>query len=81
MRVLLAVLLVGLAACSSNDKKDQDTGPTELTSFDQEVSLVTEWHRQVGNGMGKAFARLQPALQDSILYTASSNGKDQAITI
>ncbi|MFT7109386.1 MAG: outer membrane protein assembly factor BamB [Psychrobacter glaciei] len=81
MRVLLAVLLVSLAACSSNDKKDKDTGPAELTSFDQEISLVTEWHRQVGNGMGKAFARLQPALQDSILYTASANGKVQALAI
>jgi outer membrane protein assembly factor BamB len=81
MRVSLAVLLVSLVACSSSDIKDQDAGPNVLTSFDQEISLVTKWHRQVGDGMGKAFARLQPALQDSILYAASADGKVEALAI
>jgi outer membrane protein assembly factor BamB len=81
MRVLLAVLLVSLTACSSNDTKDQDTGPNALADFDKEISISTKWHRQVGNGMGKAYARLQPALKDQVLYAASSNGKVQALAL
>ena len=81
MRFLLAVVLVSLAACSSNDKKDQDTGPSALTSFDKEISLTTQWRHQVGGEMGSAFARLQPALKDGVIYVASSNGKIQALEL
>lgn len=81
MRLLLAVLLVSLAACSNNDKKDQDIGPNALTSFDKEVSLTTEWRGQIGNGLGSAFARLQPALKGDVLYAASANGEIQALAL
>lgn len=81
MRFLLAVLLVGLAACSSNDKKDQDIGPSSLTDFDKEVSLSTQWRKQVGKGLGNAFARLQPGVKDNVLYVASANGQVQALEI
>lgn len=79
MRFILALALVTLAACSSNDKKD--TGPNPLSGFDKEISLTTQWRHQVGNGMGNAFARLQPALKDDVLYVASSNGKVQALSM
>ena len=81
MRLLLAVLFVSLAACSNNDKKDQDIGPNALTSFDKEVSLTTEWRGQIGNGLGSAFARLQPGLKGDVLYAASANGEIQALAL
>lgn len=81
MRLLLAALLVSLAACSSNDKKDQETGPNSLTGFQKEISLTTQWRGQVGDGMGGAFARLQPALKDDVLYAASSDGVIQALAL
>jgi len=81
MRLLLAALLVSLAACSSNDKKDQDIGPNALTGFDKEISLTTQWRGQVGDGLGSAFARLQPALKNDVLYAASANGVIQALAL
>jgi outer membrane protein assembly factor BamB len=81
MRLLLAALLVSLAACSSNEKKDQDIGPNALTGFDKEISLTTQWRGQVGDGLGSAFARLQPALKNDVLYAASANGVIQALAL
>ena len=75
MRILLALSLAALVACSSNDTKEEvDLGPNALSGFDEEISLNTEWRQQVGKGQGNAYARLQPAIQDNVVYAADAHG-------
>jgi outer membrane protein assembly factor BamB len=82
MRLLVALLLVTLAACSSNDKKEeQDLGPKALQGIDEEISLSQQWRHQVGSGMGKAYARLQPVIMGETIYVASANGLVEALTL
>ncbi|MGK0444836.1 MAG: outer membrane protein assembly factor BamB, partial [Bermanella sp.] len=82
MRLLVALLLVSLAACSSNDKKEQqDLGPKALDGIDEEISLSQQWRHQVGSGMGQAYARLQPAIDNGLIYVASANGLVEALTM
>lgn len=82
MRLLVALLLVSLAACSSNDKKEQqDLGPKALDGIDEEISLSQQWRYQVGSGMGQAYARLQPAIDNGLIYVASANGLVEALTM
>ena len=61
----LAVLVVG---CSSNSKKELP--PAELTKFDTEVELRTEWSRSVGDGQGETFNMLVPAIDGDVIYAA-----------
>lgn len=81
MRLLVALLLVSLAACSSNDPKEQELGPKDLQGIDEEVSLSQQWRHQVGSGMGKAYARLQPAIENGVIYVASANGLVEALDL
>ncbi|MGR6872561.1 outer membrane protein assembly factor BamB [Pseudomonas sp. HK3] len=82
MRLLFVLLLVSLAACSSNDKKEQeDLGPKALQGIDEEIQLSQLWRHQVGNGMGKAYARLQPVIDGGFIYVASANGLVEALSL
>lgn len=82
MRLLVVLLLISLAACSSNDKKEQqELGPKSLDGIDEEISLSQQWRHQVGNGMGKAYARLQPAINDGVIFVASANGVVEALSL
>lgn len=82
MRLLVVLLLASLAACSSNDKKEQkDVGPKSLQGIDVEIELSQQWRHQVGNGMGKAYARLQPAIEGDTIYVASANGLVEALSL
>lgn len=65
----LAVLAVG---CSSNSKKELP--PAELTKFDAEVELRTEWSRSVGDGQGDTFNMLVPAIDGEVIYAADVEG-------
>lgn len=82
MRLLFVLLLVSLAACSSNDKKEQkEVGPKALQGIDEEIQLSQQWRHQVGNGMGKAYARLQPVIDGGFIYVASANGLVEALSL
>lgn len=82
MRLLFVLLLVSLAACSSNDKKEQkDVGPKALQGIDEEIHLSQQWRHQVGSGMGKAYARLQPVIDGGFIYVASANGLVEALSL
>ncbi|MDU9409499.1 outer membrane protein assembly factor BamB [Pseudomonas sp. zfem001] len=65
----LAVLAVG---CSSNSKKELP--PADLTKFDEEVELRTEWSRSVGDGQGETFNMLVPAIDGDVIYAADVEG-------
>ncbi|TBU98843.1 outer membrane protein assembly factor BamB [Stutzerimonas kirkiae] len=65
----LAVLAVG---CSSNDKKEPQ--PAELTKFTAEVKLKKQWSRSIGDGQGKTYNLLTPALYGEHIYAADVEG-------
>ena len=70
----LAVLAVG---CSSNSKKELP--PAELTKFDEEVELRTEWSRSIGEGQGETFNMLVPAIDGEVIYAAYVEGLVMAL--
>ena len=88
LRALLAASLAGmLGACSvvdyvksiGDDDEDAALAPAELVEFTPEVELRKVWSTGVGNGQGKLYNRLQPALYGDAIYVAAENGKVAAI--
>ena len=76
--VLLVTILSCLSACSifSRNKVEQ---PRELERFDQQFSLQRAWSVNVGNGQGRHYNRLVPAVAGDSVYVAANNGTVVAI--
>ncbi|WNW13668.1 outer membrane protein assembly factor BamB [Pseudomonas sp. DTU_2021_1001937_2_SI_NGA_ILE_001] len=70
----LAVMAVG---CSSNSKKELP--PAELTSFKEEVVLQKKWSHSVGDGQGKTYNMLVPAIDGDRIYAADVTGEIVAL--
>src|SRR5690554_6089397 len=66
--MLCCVLVAG---CSSKRKEPQ---PLELERFAAELSLKTEWSTRVGNGQGKLWNNLRPAVFGDTIYAADATG-------
>lgn len=72
---LLAITLLFLAACSSNEISDEDlTEPAELEKIDEEVRLSKNWSVSVGDGQGKSYIRIKPFYSAGAVYVASYDG-------
>lgn len=76
--VSLVLLAAVLGACGifSSDETEQ---PAELSNFNQEFSLRREWSVNVGDGQGRRYNRLQPAVTTDTVYAAAENGEVYAI--
>lgn len=72
--VLTAVAVV--AACSSNKDKEKDVSP--LPDFKAEQHFDRLWSHGVGNGQGKLYNRLAPAIHDKKIIAAAANGDIKA---
>jgi len=73
---LLAFLALAISACSSsgsNDKEEQK--PAALTKFTEKVRLKVQWSRSVGDGQGKIWNRLNPAIDDNRIFVADDRGR------
>ena len=68
----LLALAILAAGCSSNSKKELP--PAELTSFKEEVVLHKEWSRSIGDGQGKIYNMLVPAIDGDTIYAADDTG-------
>ena len=68
----LLALVVLAAGCSSNSKKELP--PAELTDFKEEVVLQKQWSRSIGDGQGKTYNMLVPAVEGSHIYAADVTG-------
>lgn len=79
-RLIFLILLVPmLSNCSMMNPMDWFSGsdaeePARLTDFDEEVRLRREWSVNIGNGQGKKFNRIKPAIVGDVIYVASNNG-------
>lgn len=67
------LVLVTLSACSifSDDESEQ---PAELQRFDQQITLRQLWSIGVGDGQGRHYNRLVPAIDGQMIYVASADG-------
>lgn len=75
---VLAVTLLTLCGCSmfGNDDIEQ---PAELVDFQQEVRLERRWSVKVGDGQGKYYNQLTPAIDREFIFAASADGTVTAI--
>jgi len=75
---VLAVTLLTLCGCSmfGNDDIEQ---PAELVDFEQEVRLERRWSVKVGDGQGKYYNQLTPAIDREFIFAASADGTVTAI--
>jgi len=83
-RSLFAILVAStLSACSVmdwfSDDDEEELQPAVLVDFAPEIRIRKEWSTGVGNGQGKKFNRLHPALYGDTLFAAAANGVVEAI--
>lgn len=69
----LLTLALAVVGCSSSDKKEQ--APAELPKFEQEVRLKSQWSRSIGDGQGKTYNLLVPAVDGGQIYAADVSGR------
>ena len=82
-------LLASLSACSGFDAAVLNPGnwfddeevnpPKELVRIEQEVQLNRQWSVSVGNGQGRNYTEITPALDAGMIYAASQNGNVAAV--
>lgn len=82
--VVLALLCAGCSWFSwlpwvdgDDDKKKKDE-PAELVKFDQEIELKRQWRGRIGEGLGKKYLRLSPAVVADRIIAADGYGVVEA---
>jgi outer membrane protein assembly factor BamB len=70
----IALLSLGLSACSSTDEEDEATKVAELTEINQTFEADVLWESSVGNGVSDYFSRIKPNVAYGKLYSASREG-------
>lgn len=78
-------LVLSLSACSifqpiadffGDDKTEQ---PAQLSDINEEVRLNRRWSVNVGDGQGKFYSQLHPAIDRDMIFAASANGTVVAV--
>jgi outer membrane protein assembly factor BamB len=72
--LVIALLSLGLSACSSTDDEDESTKVAELTEINEIFEADVLWESSVGDGVSDYFSRIQPSVAYGKLYTASREG-------
>lgn len=70
---LLLACACSLTACGFLDK-DNAPAPNPLVSFKPQVKPRLVWKTSTGNGAGKEYLKLTPALGDHAIFTSSAKG-------
>ncbi|HSB97209.1 MAG TPA: PQQ-binding-like beta-propeller repeat protein, partial [Spongiibacteraceae bacterium] len=73
---LLSLAIVGCSSFGKDDDKEQQ--PSPLPEFKEEQSLDKVWSHGVGDGQGKLYNRLTPAIAQEKIIVASAKGKIEA---
>jgi outer membrane protein assembly factor BamB len=63
-----------LTACSGFFDKDNAPTPNPLVAFKATAYPMQVWKTSAGSGNGKEFLKLNPAMNDGAIFTASVNG-------
>ena len=70
----IALLTIGLGACSSTDEEDEATKVAELTEITEAFKADVLWESNVGGGVSDYFSRIKPKVAYGKLYSASREG-------
>lgn len=80
LKLFLIIAVLVSAACSSIDD-EEELGPAELIEFEAEMEFDRLWSQSVGDGQGKLYNRLRPAIDGSMIVVASSDGEVEAFSL
>ena len=79
VRLAVLILSFSLSGCGwfswFGGDDEEKLEPAELVKFSNEVSMRRLWSTSVGDGQGKKYQRLVPALSDAKMYVASTDGQ------
>lgn len=83
---LLALTVLALPGCAYLNPlnwfgDEEINAPTELGDFDREVEISRLWSVKVGNGQGKNYTEITPAIDGGVIYAASENGNVVAVEL
>lgn len=78
LRVTLSAVAVALLAGCANKGEPAYT-PKELQSFDETSSLDSLWHKNVGDGLGRARYPVAPAREGDTVFAADATGVVMAL--
>jgi len=83
LKILPLVLLTGCSTFSWNPltwfSDDEVNPPRELLAIEREVNLQRQWSVSVGNGQGKNYTELTPAIDGATIFVASEDGDVVAV--
>jgi outer membrane protein assembly factor BamB len=79
--LVIALVSLGLVACSSTDEEDEATKVAELTEIKQAFDADVLWESSVGNGVSDYFSRIKPNVAYGKLYSASRYGDVVALEL
>lgn len=71
MFLLLALSALGACSLFSDDESEQ---PAELQRIDQQLDLRQVWSASIGDGQGRHYNRLTPAIDGPMIFVASADG-------
>lgn len=86
--ILISGLCLLVAGCSwfswlpwvdAPDEKVDETKPLELVDFERELDVNREWKISVGEGLGRKYVRLTPALVADRILAADAYGQVVAV--
>lgn len=69
--LLLAGFVAGLSACASHEKT---LPPKPLPEIHEQVKVEQLWNRSIGEGQGKTWLKLEPAVDGERLFVADAQG-------
>jgi outer membrane protein assembly factor BamB len=77
-------LVLSLSGCSTisgwfDSDDDDPRQPAELVDIQQTVKIKKLWSYGVGNGQGKGFYQIQPAINGDVIYAAAADGELLAV--
>ena len=73
-RAAIALIIVGLAACSSNPNEHKPAPLPTLPQKAMQLSLHKQWSVNVGDGLADDVVKLHAASQANVTYIASRDG-------
>lgn len=77
-RWIIILGLLTLSGCSWFSKKTGNE-PMELVDFEETIKMDKIWKRGIGDGQGKGFTSLTPALDGDTIYAVDYEGKVVAV--
>lgn len=78
LRILSAIVLAAIVAACSSTGDNKAQAPSPLPDFKAERAFDKLWSHGIGNGQGKLYNRLTPAIHDNKIVAAAANGEVEA---